>query len=461
MNGGKAKAVPGWEAAEIRNMEEAVSFIYRYFRRALPHFAGRRDRERRRPGHTRLLLDRLGAPDRALEAVVVTGSKGKGSTSAFLASFLQAAGFRTGLFTGPHLVFFEERIRVDGRAIPEEDFVRLARLIQPEAEKIASTLPPGEYLGPVGLLLALALLWFREEGVEVAVLECGRGARHDEVPVARHRWAVITPVWEEHREELGPSLREIAWEKAGVITPGVEEVFSTPQREEVEKELSPPEGVSLFVAGRDFPLRVRDRGREGVEVRIGADGSFWTLQSRLPGRHQGVNLALAFFAARRIAACLGRRLGQEEALLASRRVRFPGRCDILGLEPPVLLDGAIHRFSAREVARLLCLFPSPRGAVVAVPEDKDWQGVVSSLGPEVDFFCFTRPRRNPFLRFPEGVSAWARERGWEAWEEERVEEAIEAARRRLGGKGLLAVVGTQSLLGEALAFWGEDPRDLW
>lgn len=446
----------------MESMEEAVSFIYRSFRRALPFLRSRRDRERRRPGHTRLLLDRLGAPDREMEAVVVTGSKGKGSTSAFLASFLQAAGFRTGLFTGPHLVFFEERIRVDGRAIPEEDFVRLARFMEPEARRVEAALPPGEYLGPVGLLLALALLWFRERGVEVAVLECGRGARHDEVPVARHRWAVITPVWEEHREELGPSLREIAWEKAGVATPEVEEVYSAPQKKEVWREIEPPGGArAFFLLGRDFSVRIRGGDLEGLRVRVLLDGADWLLESRLLGRHQGRNLALALFAARRIAERLGRPLDEEKARLAARRVRFPGRCAILELKPPILLDGAVHRRSAREVVRLLERFPPPRGAVVAVPEDKDWRGVVSALGPKVAFLGFTRPGRNPFLRFPEEAPAWARERGWEAWEEGEVRAAVEAARKRLGGKGVLAVVGTQSLVGETLAFLGEDPRDLW
>jgi len=443
-------------------MEEAVSFLYRSFRRALPFVKGRRDRERRRPSHTRLLLDRLGSPDREMEAVVVTGSKGKGSTSAFLASFLQAAGFRTGLFTGPHLVFFEERIRVDGRAIPEKDFIRLSRAVEPEARRIEAALPPGEYLGPVGLLLALALLWFRERGVEVAVLECGRGGRHDEVPVARHRWAVITPVWEEHREELGPSLREIAREKAGVITPEVEEVYSALQRKEVLEELAAEARERpLFVLGRDFSLRLRDRGLEGVSVWVSFNDLEWGLESLLPGRHQGRNLALALFAARRIAERLGRPLEEERARSAARRVRFPGRCAILELEPPVLLDGAVHRRSAREVVRLLKRFPPPRGAVVAVPEDKDWRGVVSVLGPEVDFLCFTRPGRNPFLRFPDRAPEWAREKGFLAWEEERVETAAKAARERLGRKGVLAVVGTQSLVGEALALWGEDPRNLW
>jgi dihydrofolate synthase/folylpolyglutamate synthase len=162
-----------------------------------------------------------------------------------------------------------------------------------------------------------------------------------------------------------------------------------------------------------------------------------------------------------VAEHLGRPLDEEKACSAARRVRFPGRCAILELEPLVLLDGAVHRCSAREVARLLRRLPPPRGAVVAVPEDKDWRGVVSTLGPEVAFLCFTRPRRNPFLRFPEGASEWARERGFLAWEEEGVEVAVEAARARLGGKGSLAVVGTQSLVGEALALWRLDPRNLW
>ena len=145
------------------------------------------------------------------------GSKGKGSTSVMIARLLQAAGHRTGLFTGPHLVDFCERIRLNGQKIPEQDLIRLVQVIKPHVEELSRTMPPDHYLGPVGTVLAVALLWFREQGTDVHVLECGRGALADDVNVIENRWSVLTPVMLEHPNNLGPTLLDIAANKSGEI----------------------------------------------------------------------------------------------------------------------------------------------------------------------------------------------------------------------------------------------------
>ncbi|HQD20240.1 MAG TPA: bifunctional folylpolyglutamate synthase/dihydrofolate synthase, partial [Bacillota bacterium] len=189
----------------------AIKSIYRSYVLAQPHIApGLLDIYKRHPGYCRQLLQELGLSLSQPPSVLIAGSKGKGSTSAIIASIMQAAGYKTGLFTGPHLVDFCERVRINWQKIPEREFVRLTEKIMVLVKKIQASMPPDHYLGPVGTVLAVALLWFRQEHTDFHVLECGRGALADDVNVIANRWSVLTPIMFEHQDQLGPTLLDIA-----------------------------------------------------------------------------------------------------------------------------------------------------------------------------------------------------------------------------------------------------------
>ena len=237
---------------------EAVTWVFRSLRKLrglkrLPDELGRD------PLPTRQLLQTLGLPAVAREYAVVTGSKGKGSTTAMTARLLQTPGRRVGMLTSPHLVSWRERVRVDGRSIPETDFLRILGWLAPAADRIEAQLGPREVFSPTGLFLALALRWFDEQEVTAAVLEVGRGGRFDDVALVPNALSLITPVVREHDYWLGPGLARIAWHKAGIIK-ARSRAISLPQAAPVVEELSAGGGA----AGRAVrPAHKRAAGTTG------------------------------------------------------------------------------------------------------------------------------------------------------------------------------------------------------
>src|SRR5262245_3062550 len=197
------------------------------YEEALRYWFGRVNYEQRSPrpsdlklDRMRALLERLGNPQRRLRVVHVAGSKGKGSTSAMLAAVLQHAGHRTGLFTSPHLARVEERIQVNGAPVSPEELAVLMADVRPAGEALDARKPP-EAVGVTffEIATALGLLHFVRRRVEVAVLEVGLGGRFDATNVCLPRVAVITSISYDHVQQLGPTLANIATEKAGIVKP--------------------------------------------------------------------------------------------------------------------------------------------------------------------------------------------------------------------------------------------------
>jgi len=200
-----------------------------YERRPLPEQARMWNLDR-----TRMLLNAVGNPHQGLRVAHIAGTKGKGSTCVFIASILRAAGYRVGLWTKPHLVDFRERIRLDGICIPKRDVTRLVVRLMPHVERLKKTLPfPPSFFE---VYTALALLWFAEKEVDVAVLETGLGGRLDATNVVTPLVSIITTIGLDHTVELGPTISHIAREKAGIIKPGIP-VISAPQRREAFREI--------------------------------------------------------------------------------------------------------------------------------------------------------------------------------------------------------------------------------
>ncbi len=445
----------------LQTVTEAIHWIYSSYNRAKPALRPGYDREVRHPEWTGRLLQALGNPDYCGYNVAVTGSKGKGSHAILLAGILQQLGFRVGLFTSPHLVDFLERIRVDGQAISDHDFVRYLNQVAACAEQLH--VPDGQYLGPVGLLAVAAALWFRDCATDVNVFELGRGARHDDVNQIRHQGAVMSPVFLEHARQLGPTLRDVAWEKAGVVTEDTEWLCCHTQSAIVEQTFADilPARVEIRLHARDFGQAVQVNGT-WLEVAYPEA----TYQLRLPNAIGFIrdNALVAFDAARTIWRKL-RPTQPMPTVVDLSRLRLPGRLEVVDTAPLTVLDGTIHEQSARFVAewvseqRQTGQF-SQVGAVLSLPADKDGEGVVRQLANVADWLLFTRAH-NPHLVYDGRFLSYAESLQLDAEEEPYPEDALSKAKQRLPGSGLLLLVGTQSFVGDVLRWYGKNPLSIW
>ena len=203
----------------IETMEDALQLIFQT-RRRLDGAPRGLDEDTRDTAPTRSLLEQLNLLDGERDYAVVTGSRGKGSVTTIMAKLLQSLGHRVGTITSPHLVHWNERIRVNGRMIPTADFLRIFNDMRPTIDAVTSRLNDEEYLSPQGIFLAVALRYFDEMKVDVAVLEVGRGGRFDDIAVVPNALSVFAPIMLEHTSLLGDTVERIAWHKAGIMKAG-------------------------------------------------------------------------------------------------------------------------------------------------------------------------------------------------------------------------------------------------
>lgn len=428
----------------------AIKSIYHSYVLAQPSISpGLLDIYKRHPGYCRQLLLDLGLSLSQPPSVLITGSKGKGSTSAIIASIMQAAGYKTGLFTGPHLVDFCERVRINWQKISEPDLIRLTEKVMAHVEKMQASMPPDHYLGPVGIVLAVALLWFQEENTDFHVLECGRGALADDVNVMANRWSVLTPIMFEHQDQLGPTLLDIAANKMAVVKSGQEICVSYRQQPEVTtllRSLCRAVGVPLKLGGEDFSVAVVSAGLEGSAFAYQSARRKSLFHIPLAGRFQAFNAGVAIALAEEVSPGIS-----DEILQAGLdNARWPGRCQLVAGTPPILLDGAINAESAGYLRELLTGGQMPLYIVLGVPADKDWQGVIRTLAPEGESVWLTRASNNSLV-FPAAEEALATGEKYNANVRvtEGVGEALDEAIAAAGTEGAVVVAGTMSLLRDA------------
>lgn len=440
---------------------EAVTYIFRSLRRLRGVERGTDD-QTRDTAPTQVLLSAANLLATPREYAVVTGSKGKGSTTLMTAKILQGLGHTVGMMTSPHLVSFRERVRVNGRAIPEADFCRILGELAPDIDRIEEGLAASRYFSPQGIFLAIALRHFDEQGVNAAVLEVGRGGRFDDIAVVPNRLSLFSPIMFEHPHQLGPTLERIAWHKAGIIKP-LSYAYSVPQAAEVldvllaeaealdaEFHWLPPVDLGEFVAETEH----------GQRIRLGRYGEF---ELGLPGRYQISNAALAVQGAGNMHARLpGIGHGTPEYAQAVRSAlgsaQWPGRLTKLQDAPAVWVDGAINAESAALlVASVTHRLTRPTVAILAVPDDKDAEGVYRELGQIADHVIVTETARNLTLHFapPETALALARRYHSGASYAPTLDAALEKALALAGTGGTILIVGTQSIVADAAAHYGQ------
>ncbi|MCL6444912.1 MAG: bifunctional folylpolyglutamate synthase/dihydrofolate synthase [Alicyclobacillus sp.] len=452
--------------AQAISTREAIGMAYKSYNRARPAIQGGLDRDTRHPHWTRQVLDQLGAPDRKAYNVAVTGSKGKGSHAILLAAMLQRAGLKVGLFTGPHLVDFMERFRVNGQVMPEPRFVDYMQQVFPLVE--ALPLPPHHYVGPVGILAAVAALWFRDEQTDVNVYELGRGALHDDVNQVMHQGAVVAPIFLEHPLQLGPTVHDVAVEKAGIVTDETVWVCSYAQTGEVRPVLLDACGVRqahFRELGSTFTHEWKRHPDGSVQVVVKpSDGPATTLYLAATLSPFVGNAAVALDAALQVWRGLGR-TDPFPTTLDLRDIRLPGRLQVIRESPWMVVDGTIHADSARMVMNWvremqpLWQFDQV-GAVLALPADKDGDGVVAQIATLANWAVIARAK-NPHLTFDDGVLKAAQARMSDVVAADDLADAMARISPRLGPRSLLLLLGTQSFVGDVLAYFQSDSRRIF
>ena len=431
--------------------DEAEDFIYASYMAAAPQLSfDAPDSEKRHPELTRDLLRSLAHADTA----IVTGSKGKGSAARMAAALVQTER-RVGLMTSPHIRRFNERFCVDGVPISDSELAEAVTAVAPAIEKIEGRLLPGEFVSPIGIECAAALAWFRTQGTEADILECGKGARFDDVTNVPHRFCAINTIFLEHTRELGPTVLAIAADKAYAIQPECEAAFIGPQEEEAMVQIAQRAcalGVPLLEYGRDF---------EATDIRWGKAGIICTLKNQsqvledvelaLLGEFQARNAALALALAE---ALLGHELAGRKVREALDRLRIPGRMELVSKEPLLVVDACINRASAEEAREALAHLGCGPGliAIVGIPDDKDYAGVVHEMAGVADEIWLTASQ-NPHYVFTERQERCLAAEGMKTRFVPTVAGALSEARAT--GRPV-CLLGTTSVIAEAEAVLAQD-----
>lgn len=330
------------------------------------------------------LLDRLERPDRTFPAIHIAGTKGKGSTAAMIEAGLRAAGYRTGLYTSPHLHTFRERIRVNNELITREAFARLVDELEPHIAAV-----PG--LTWFEIVTTLAFLHFAQARIEAGVIEVGLGGRFDATNVLTPLVSVITSLSMDHMNLLGPTLAHIAFEKAGIIKRRVP-VVSAPQPPEafdVLRRVARFRATTITLVGRDVMVGPIEQTLAAQRLRVN-DGEF---QIPLLGAHQVINAATAVTALH-IAGGRGLPVSDDAIRAGLRHVQWPGRLEILSREPLLVVDGAHNGDSAQQLARALreVFGREDWTLIIGVSADKDIPTMLDALLPIASRVIVTRAR---------------------------------------------------------------------
>jgi dihydrofolate synthase/folylpolyglutamate synthase len=410
------------------------------------------------------LLAMMGDPHHRLRAVHVAGTKGKGSTCAMMASVLQAAGYRVGLFTQPHLHTFRERIKIGDRLMGEEEMIAGLEGLKPFIEQIPD---PSTF----EIMTALAFQYFAEQEVDLAVIETGLGGRLDTTNVIVPLVSVITSISYDHTYILGDTIEEIASEKAGIIKAG-KPVVCSPQRpaaEQVVAEVCQERKAPLILVGKDWLWEAGQANMEGQSFSVRSQitdlkkGLITDRKSRdfwipLLGRYQVVN-------ATTVIATIDQLVRQEikipleQVIEGLQRARWPGRLEILGREPLLVVDGAHNVDSIQRLMRALREYLSFDRLILVVgfSLDKNITGMMKELTSQAQAVIVTQAK-HPRSADPESVMDELESSKTDLSMVSIVNDVPSALWRALelaGKEDLVCVTGSLFVVAEARAAWLE------
>ena len=425
--------------------------------------------------HMRVLLGAMEHPEHAFPSVLIAGTNGKGSTAATLASILRASGLKTGLYTSPHLVRINERIRVDGEAIGDDDFARLHAQVDRIAERLVEQGELPWHPSFFEMMTAIAFAHFARERVEIAVLEVGMGGRLDATNVVEPLVSVIADISLDHQKFLGDTVGEIAREKVGIIRPGGV-VVTLPQQPEANDVIgntilelgargvsavqyvppvSPGSGEYL-VPSRES--RVGSAEKSSYRYPLQVMGEQILVESALVGRHQLRNVALAVAAAEELSKQGVAGVTAESIERGIRETRWPGRFQVIPARvgwPEIVLDVAHNPAGAWALRSALSerYDDRPLIFVFGAMRDKAISEMTEILFPLAERVIATRAE-NPRSASPEEIQQAGSRTGTEIEAVTEVEAALERARDASSPAAVVVVTGSIYLVGEAMRLLG-------
>jgi dihydrofolate synthase/folylpolyglutamate synthase len=404
--------------------------------------------------HVEELLNRMGNPQLAARTIHIAGTKGKGSVAVMIAQVLSDSGYKTGLYTSPHLHTLRERISVDGSLISEAEFAAAMAEIKPfiESMKQDSAFMQLTYFEA---LTALAFAYFKKRQLEFQVLEVGLGGRLDATNVARPVVCIITPISLDHTQILGNSLEEIAREKAGIIKSGCWVVLS-PQPEEaasVITDICREEEAKVVQVGKDVTWHKIGGDLHHQSLAIEGRRNNYQVSIPLLGDFQLENAAAAI-AALEILTSEGFSISDADIAQGLARVKWPGRFQILQQHPTVLVDGAHNVTSMRGlVSNIKAYFSYKRIFLVfGTSCDKDIPGIVNELVPLSPQVIVTRTAHSRAAPLSTLVAEFTK-RGIEPETRETVSEAISRSLSLADRTDVICVTGSLFVVAEALAYF--------
>lgn len=413
------------------------------------------------------LLAELGDPHTAYPSVIIAGTNGKGSTAAMVEAILRHAGVRAGLYTSPHLVRVEERIRVGGQEIAPEELAALATRVREISEALWRRGEIPSRLTYFEFLTAIGFEYFREKRVEIAVLEVGLGGRLDATNVVPPFLSLITSIDIDHEQYLGSTIAAIAGEKAMIIKSGARAVIARqlPEAREVLRARCQECGVHPVWAEEEVEiLGCEPDGRFSFLYRA-ASGRDLQVHLGLRGRHQIENALVALRAAE-ILREMGYSISDEALCDGVASVAWPGRLEIIGPSSPLLLlDGAHNTEGARAVRAYLEEFGRrPLTLVFGAMRDKRIAEMAAELFPLADAILLTRvpdERAAPCEQLLEQTAELCGHLNRPIEAVEPVPAALDRAWERTPSDGMICVTGSLYLVGETKRWLARSQRDLF
>ena len=413
--------------------------------------------------HMRVLVAALGNPQDRFRSVLIAGTNGKGSTAATLASILDAAGHKTGLYTSPHLVRINERIRVNGEPISDLDFVSAYDRVDAVARDLVGRGELPWHPSFFETMTAVAFEHFAHEQVETAVLEVGMGGRLDATNVVHPLVSVITDISLDHQKFLGNTIAEIAGEKAGIVRENGVAVLlpQHPQANEVlgrAIEARHARAVSATPYMPPVNPQSDERTVAGESAyTVNAFGKDIRIEPALRGRHQLRNTALAIATAIELNAC-GISISAGAIERGIRETRWPGRLQVIQGSPQFLFDVAHNPDGAWALRAALSHLYADRKLVIlfGAMRDKAVAEIAGILFPVAETVVAARAE-NPRAASPQEIAQAAARTGADVVQEEKVAQALERARALAGREGVVVVTGSIYLVGEVMSRLGIEP----
>lgn len=444
--------------------QQALDYLYGYVDYSLTH-SSRYSPEQFDLSRMASLLELIGNPQLKYQVIHIAGTKGKGSVGAMTASALQAAGYRVGFYTSPHLQEYTERFRINGKEISKGEMAALVEQLKPYVEQV-------ERLTTFEITTALGFLYFAQQAVDVAVIEVGLGGRLDATNLVQPLISVITSLSMDHTAFLGNTLEKIAAEKAGIIKTGRPIVLAPQKKEalEVVRQIANDHQSRLILVGDDYRFAPASHSLEkqtlwvwNADEQLKMDAYLeegtcegWSpvlLEIPLLGYHQVINAATAYVVLQ-AANAEGLKITDDEIKRGFSMVEWPGRFEILQTNPLIIIDSAHNPDSALKLRLAMddYLDQKPIILLFGASADKDIEGMFTELLPRVERLIATQSYHPRAVNANELVTL-AHRYGCHAQAIQPVEDALREAVRLAGSDKVVVAAGSVFIAAAVRAVW--------